>query len=102
MKLDVSRYVQSADVAFMWFKADTFVKSKDLPGADYAIAFWIRCDRPFHSVCLAFTILRFSELYISKGESNRFDLVSLCYSFTEDGVYGVLFMMADWDQSFVE
>lgn len=56
-----------------------------------AIVFNIRTQRPFHSLALAYMLLRFSEQYTKESQYKRFDLVDLCYEFTDSGVHGALF-----------
>ncbi|RXW17501.1 hypothetical protein EST38_g8348 [Candolleomyces aberdarensis] len=80
-----------AQVSFLWTCTGSYVGSGQIPGARYALIFHIACERPYHSVCLAYTLARFSEVYGPCNSRLHLNLLSLCYVFMDDGVYGVLF-----------
>lgn len=76
---------------FLWLRAHHLVAPADLARSKYAIAFNIECAFPYQSLCLAYVIGRFSEQHIIDAGNTYFPLVSLCFSFTDAGVYGALF-----------
>jgi hypothetical protein len=97
---EVINYVKSARVIYMWLPSNTFIKRELLPHAEFAIAFRITCQRPFHSASLAYAILQFSEANVRASDYCRFNLVSLCYTFELSAVVGILFYDKDFRPAF--
>lgn len=81
--------VNSLKAVFVWISFDGHVGGRRIPRGRYAVAFQLLCDAPYHSVSLAYTIIRFSELICHYGGGRHSDMITLAYSFNSRGVYGV-------------
>lgn len=63
---------------------------REMPHVKFGVIFSISCDVPFHTMCLAYMLLRFRDENIRMGDYHIFRLQSLCFRYTEHGIYGVM------------
>lgn len=85
---------RNARYLFVWRNSGHFLHR--VPGARYAIVFQISCDLPYHSLCLAYMLLRLSEENIRNGDYHRFNLLGVTYHYSRSTVYGVAFYDANF------
>ncbi|KIJ96815.1 hypothetical protein K443DRAFT_134034 [Laccaria amethystina LaAM-08-1] len=90
IQYDAVQYVTSSQPIFVWVETP-FILRRNLHRSPFAIIFSVDCLPPFHSLTLAFHILRFMDIYIREGDYRCFQLLALTYCFTHTSVYGVLF-----------
>ena len=76
-------------------KAADLMGSRTPDGAQYAVAFYIPSDPPFHSVDLAWMLLRFQDFHIRDCDYQRFSLISLSYVIQYRGTTGLLLFDKD-------
>ncbi|RXW16139.1 hypothetical protein EST38_g9716 [Candolleomyces aberdarensis] len=60
---DARSYAEGASAVFLWMPAPRIFKSRLLPSVQYVVAFSVVCERPYHTVCLAYAIARFQDIY---------------------------------------
>ena len=58
--------------------------------AQYAVMFQITCAAPYHTVCLAYALLRFKMENTSLPDYHHFELVDLSYKYLQGMIYGVM------------
>ncbi|RXW18900.1 hypothetical protein EST38_g6961 [Candolleomyces aberdarensis] len=97
---DARSYAENASALFMWIPAQDVFKTEFLPSAQYAVAFSVVCERPFHTICLAYAIAHFQEAYIDVGGQQHFTTLSICYGFNSYSVYGVFFYGQDFKRAY--
>ncbi|EDR08115.1 uncharacterized protein LACBIDRAFT_297816 [Laccaria bicolor S238N-H82] len=90
IQYDAVQNVTSSQPIFVWVETP-FILQRHLYRSPFAVIFSVDCLPPFHSLTLAFLILRFMDIYIREGDYRRFQLLALTYCFTHTSVYGVLF-----------
>ncbi|PPR03747.1 hypothetical protein CVT26_005803 [Gymnopilus dilepis] len=90
---DERRYIAStAHFHFIWLeKPGRLARSvREMPAVKFGVTFSISCEAPFHSICLAYMLLRFCDENIRNGDYHIFKLESLCFRYAEHGIYGVM------------
>ncbi|KAJ7277743.1 hypothetical protein C8J57DRAFT_1004921, partial [Mycena rebaudengoi] len=87
--LETIRHAKATPVLFVWCKAPRLLVNP-IPGAAYAIAFFIPSVTPFQIVGLTYMVLRFMDKYIRDADYTRFKLVSISYKLGVHGSVGVL------------
>lgn len=90
---DVFAYIrQNAQFNFVWSPTvqHLCVSVRENPLAKYAVMFQITCAAPFHTVCLAYALLRFKMENTSLPDYHHFRLVDLSYKYLPGRIYGVM------------
>ena len=93
MQPNVFRYIrENAHFNFVWSPTVRHLCQSvcDNPRAQYAVMFQITCAAPYHTVCLAYALLRFKMENTSLPDYHHFQLVDLSYKYLQGMVYGVM------------
>ncbi|KAF7344343.1 ATP-dependent DNA helicase [Mycena sanguinolenta] len=100
IRLETIRHAKSTPVLFVWMKAIDVISSHRPANAQYAVAFFIPSEEPFHVADLAYMLLRFQDFHIRDCDYQRFKLVSLSYQLAPNGTYGILLYDKDLRRAF--
>ncbi|TEB16200.1 hypothetical protein FA13DRAFT_1720959 [Coprinellus micaceus] len=77
---------------YIWMMAGDLDLGGHLPISEYAIQFYMVIGERFRAIGLAKVVLDFMKTYKSEADGIHFNIVKICYKFSDAGVMGVMFI----------